>query len=316
MSAINVAPNVAPIVVAPVSSSPAQTSSAGWRSYLRVTTVLFGLVHVAALAGAIFFWSWGGVALALASYFVRMVVVTATYHRYFSHRSFKTSRAFQFVLAVLAQSAGQKGVIWWASHHRWHHKHSDTPRDVHSARLRGFWYSHVGWVLRSEWNGTDEALVKDLSRYPELRALNRTGTEILPMALLGLAFLLIGGLHAFVWGFLISSVLLWHGSFSINSLAHVFGRRRYATTDDSRNSFLLAVATTGEGWHNNHHFYPSSARQGFRWWEIDVTYYVLWLLERAGIVWELRRPPASVVDAPRADAAFDSSRVSGTIPEA
>jgi stearoyl-CoA desaturase (delta-9 desaturase) len=314
MSAIN----VAPIVVAPVlPSSPAsQPAATGWRSYLRVTTVLFGLVHLTALAGAVYFWSWGGLALALASYFVRMVVVTAAYHRYFAHRSFKTSRAFQFVLAVLAQSAGQKGVIWWASHHRWHHKHSDTPRDVHSARLRGFWYSHVGWVLRSEWNGTDEALVKDLSRFPELRFLNRTGMEIVPMALLGLAFLLIGGLPVFVWGFLVSSVLLWHGSFSVNSLAHMVGRRRYATSDDSRNSWLLAIATTGEGWHNNHHFYPSAARQGFRWWEVDVTFYVLWLLERGGIVWDLRRPPVSLVDAAPAAAAFDSSRASGTIQEA
>ena len=296
MSAIDAASIVVP-AVSP-SSPAAQPAADGWRSYVRVTTVLFGLVHVAAITGAVFFWSWGGAALALASYFVRMVIVTAAYHRYFAHRSFKTSRAFQLVLAVLAQSAGQRGVIWWASHHRWHHKHSDTPRDVHSARLRGFWYSHVGWVLRSEWNGTDEALVKDLSRYPELRFLNRTALEVVPIAALGLAFLLIGGLHGFVWGFLVSSVLLWHGSFSINSFAHVFGRRRYATTDDSRNSWLLAIATTGEGWHNNHHHYPSSVRQGFRWWQIDVTYYVLWLLERIGLVWDLRRPPLEVVNAP------------------
>jgi len=293
MSAVNTVFDVVP------SGSPvAEPAADGWRSYLRVTTVLFALVHLAAIAGAVYFWSWGGVVLAIASYFVRMVIVTAAYHRYFAHRSFKTSRAFQLVLAVLAQSAGQKGAIWWSSHHRWHHKHSDTPSDVHSARLRGFWYSHVGWVLRSEWNGTDEALVRDLSRYPELRFLNRTAMEVIPIAALGLAFLLLGGLHGFVWGFLVSSVLVWHGSFSINSFAHVFGRRRYATSDDSRNSWILAIATTGEGWHNNHHHYPSSARQGFRWWEIDVTYYVLWLLARTGIIWDMREPPAEVVAAP------------------
>jgi stearoyl-CoA desaturase (delta-9 desaturase) len=274
-----------------------------WRSYVRFTTVLFALVHLAAAAGAVICWSWGGLALALASYFVRMVVVTAAYHRYFSHRSFKTSRAFQFVLALLAQSAGQKGVIWWASHHRWHHKNSDTPRDVHSARLRGFWYSHVGWIFSSDWNETEGTLVKDLSRFPELRVLNRPGLETVPMVALALAFLLVGGLHAFVWGFLVSSVLLWHGSFSINSLAHLIGRRRYATTDDSRNNWVLAFATTGEGWHNNHHHYPSSARQGFRWWEIDVTYYVLWGLARLGLVWELRRPSAEALAGPLADAA-------------
>ena len=262
-----------------------------WRSYVRLTTVLFAMVHLAAVLGAIWFWSWGGVALALGSYFARMVVVTAAYHRYFSHRSFKTSRVFQLLLAVGAQSAGERGVIWWASHHRWHHKHSDTPRDVHSPRLRGFWYSHVGWVLSSSWNETEPALVKDLERFPELRFLNRGFMEIVPMAALGLGFLLLGGLHTFVWGFLVSSVLLWHGTFLVNSVAHVFGRRRYNTSDDSRNSFLLAVLTSGEGWHNNHHRFPISARQGIRWWEIDVTYYVLWLLACFGIIWDLRRPP-------------------------
>ena len=310
MAAIDVAPLS---VSAPPSSPPALPGASGWRSYLRLTTVLFSLVHLMALVGAVWFWSWGGVALALASYFVRMVIVTAGYHRYFSHRSFKTSRVFQFVLALLAQTAGQKGVIWWASHHRWHHKHSDTPRDVHSAKQRGFFYSHVGWILRSEWNGTDETLVKDLLRFPELRFLSRTGIEILPIALLGLAFLLIGGAHVFVWGFLVSSVLLWHGSFSINSLAHLFGRRVYETNDDSRNSWVLAIATTGEGWHNNHHHYASAARQGFRWWEIDVTYYVLCVLERVGIVWDLRQPPAEVVRVPAAQARFDRPGGSATL---
>jgi len=286
------ATNVAWTLPPPPPQTDGSSAPASWRSYLRLTNVLLAMVHVAAVVGAIWFWSWGGVALALGAYFVRMVVVTAAYHRYFSHRSFKTSRAFQLLLAVAAQTNGQRGVIWWASHHRWHHKHSDTPRDVHSARLRGFWYSHVGWVLSSNWNETEPALVKDLERFPELRFLNRDFVHFVPMVALGLAFLLLGGVHAFVWGFLVSSVLVWHGSFAINSLAHLFGRRRYETSDDSRNSFLLALATNGEGWHNNHHYYPSSARQGFRWWEVDVTYYVLWLLARLGIVWDLRRPPA------------------------
>lgn len=274
-------------------TAPAGLAPSGaWRRYVRLTTVLFAAVHLAAALGAVWFWSWSGVALGLGAYFVRMVVVTAAYHRYFSHRSFKTSRAFQLLLAVAAQTAGERGVIWWASHHRWHHKHSDTRSDVHSPRLRGFWYAHAGWVLSSNWNETETALVKDLERFPELRFLNRGFMEVVPMAALGLAFLLLGGPHAFVWGFLVSSVLVWHGSFAVNSLAHLVGRRRYDTSDDSRNSFWLALATSGEGWHNNHHRYPSSARQGFRWWEIDVTYYVLWLLARLGIVWDLRRPPA------------------------
>ena len=290
--------SAAPFPPIPVPDPAVAKAPGSWRDYVRLTTVGFTLVHVAAIVCAIVWWSWGGVALAVGSYFIRMIVVTGAYHRYFSHRAFKTSRAFQFVLAFLAQTAGQKGVIWWASHHRWHHKTSDTPRDVHSARQHGFWYSHVGWILSSDWNGTDASLVKDLARYPELRFLNRRGMEVVPMTLLGVAFLLLGGVHAYVWGFLVSSVLVWHGSFCVNSLAHLVGRRRYATTDDSRNSLWLALATTGEGWHNNHHHYPSSARQGFRWWEIDVTYYVLWLLERTGLVWDLRRPTAAALAGP------------------
>lgn len=287
-----------PFPTIPYTAEAPSKAPGSWRDYVRLTTVGFALVHVAAIVCAIVWWSWAGVALAIGSYFVRMVVVTGAYHRYFAHRAFKTSRAFQFVLAVLAQTAGQKGVIWWASHHRWHHKTSDTPRDIHSARQRGFWYSHVGWILSSDWNGTDASLVKDLERYPELRFLNLRGMEVVPMTVLGAAIFLFAGMHAYVWGFLVSSVLVWHGSFCVNSLAHLVGRRRYATSDDSRNSWLLALATTGEGWHNNHHHYPSSARQGFRWWEIDLTYYVLWLLERAGLVWDLRRPTAAALAGP------------------
>ena len=270
----------------------------GWRAYVRLTTVLMAMVHLAAVVGAVYYWSWGGLALGLVSYFIRMFVVTAAYHRYFSHRAFKTSRLFQFLLALGAQSAAQKGVIWWASHHRWHHKHSDTPRDVHSARLRGFWYSHVGWVLGSDWNDTDTTMVADLARFPELRFLNHGAMEVIPTVALAVAFVLLGGMPALVWGYFVSTVLLWHGSFSINSLAHVFGRRRYQTSDDSRNSWWLAVLTTGEGWHNNHHHYQSSANQGFRWWQIDVTYYLLRGLAMLGLVWDLRKPPADVINAP------------------
>jgi len=276
-----------------------QPGPRGWASYVRTTTVLFALVHVVAVVGAVVCWSWRGVLLALTSYFVRMFIVTAAYHRYFAHRAFKTSRAFQFILALAAQTAGQKGVIWWASHHRWHHKHSDTPKDVHSAKLRGFWYSHVGWVLSSDWNQTDPGMVADLTQYPELRFLNRTALEVVPMVGLALAFLLLGGAHALIWGFMVSTVLLWHGSFSVNSLSHLVGRRRYATSDDSRNNWLLALITTGEGWHNNHHHYQSSARQGFRWWEIDVTYYLLRAMALFGLVWDLRRPPPDVIAAPQ-----------------
>jgi stearoyl-CoA desaturase (delta-9 desaturase) len=264
-----------------------------WTDYLRLTMLLFWAVHIAAVAGVIYLgWSWRGAALAIAAYFVRMVVVTAGYHRYFAHRAYKTSRAFQLILAIASQSAAQRGVLWWASHHRWHHKHSDTENDIHSVKQRGFWYSHLGWIAGPTWNDTHMELVGDLAKFPELRWLNRGNVPVLPVVGLALAFLFLGGLHGLVWGFFVSSVLVWHGSFAINSLSHLIGRRRFETSDDSRNSLALALLTTGEGWHNNHHRYQSSARQGFRWWEIDVTFYVLKLLAAVGLVWDLRGVPA------------------------
>ena len=278
------------------------------RDYLRPSTLVFWGFHLAAIVGLILCgFSWRGLALAVGSYFVRMVLVTGGYHRYFSHRAFKTSRAFQFLLALGAQSSLQKGVLWWAANHRFHHKNSDTPLDPHSAKQRGFLWAHVGWITAQDYDGTNLDLVGDLAKYPELRLLNRPGIQMLPAVPLALGLLLAGGLPALVWGFLISTVMLWHGSFAINSLSHLIGRRRYATGDDSRNNWALALLTTGEGWHNNHHHYQSSANQGFRWWEIDVTFYVLRLLERCGLVWDLRRPPAEVLRAPgdtRPDAAL------------
>jgi stearoyl-CoA desaturase (delta-9 desaturase) len=256
---------------------------------------MFWSIHVIAVVGAIAYFSWTGVLLAIASYFVRMVLVTAAYHRYFSHRAFKTSRAFQFLLALGAQSSAQKGVLWWAGHHRHHHKYSDGAQDIHSVKRSGFWHSHVGWILGPDWDHTNQAMISDLTKFRELRFLNHGAVALLPAVALAAAFLWLGGTHAFIWGFLVSTVLLWHGSFSINSLSHMFGKRRYETTDDSRNNWALAILTTGEGWHNNHHHYQSSANQGFRWWEIDVTFYVLRVLELFGFIWDLRRPPKAVV---------------------
>jgi stearoyl-CoA desaturase (delta-9 desaturase) len=253
-------------------------------------------MHVVAIVGVIACgFSWRGVALAVGSYFVRMVVVTAAYHRYFSHRAFKTSRAFQFVLALGAQSSAQKGVLWWAGHHRHHHKYSDTVNDIHSVRQSGFWHSHLGWILGPDWNETNYAQVGDLAKFRELRVLNHGAIMLLPAVALAVAFALLGGVHGLIWGFFVSTVMLWHGSFSINSLSHMFGKRRYPTSDDSRNNWALALLTTGEGWHNNHHHYQSSANQGFRWWEVDVTFYVLRVLAFFGLIWDLRRPSAAVI---------------------
>ena len=268
------------------------------QTYLNHGTIGFWAIHLAAIAGVILLgFSWTGVILAATAYAIRMVFVTAGYHRYFSHRSFKTSRWFQLVLAVASQAGAQRGVLWWAARHRQHHRHSDTETDLHSPRQRGFWWSHIGWMLSKRYNATDHDDVQDLARFPELRALDRS--PHLPLLMLAVAMYLIGGAHALVWGFFVSTVLLWHGTFTINSLSHIVGRRRYATSDDSRNHWGLALLTMGEGWHNNHHYHQSSASQGFRGWEIDVTMLVLRALEGLGLIWDLRRPPRHVVEGRR-----------------
>jgi len=252
-------------------------------------------VHVAAVVGALWIgWSWAALAWLAGGYAVRMFAITAGFHRYFAHRTYKTSRAFQLVLGVLCMSVAQQGPLWWAAHHRRHHKHSDEPGDVHSPRQRGFLWSHLGWILATRHTRTDLARVKDLARYPELRFMNRHDVSFV----VGFSALLylIGGATALVWGVFVPLVLCWHATFCINSLAHVWGRRRYATSDDSRNNLFLAVLTFGEGWHNNHHHYQRSARQGFYWWEIDLSYYVLKLLERLRLVWDVEGVPRHIRD--------------------
>ncbi|HSP98064.1 MAG TPA: acyl-CoA desaturase [Candidatus Dormibacteraeota bacterium] len=219
-----------------------------------------------------------------------MFGVTAGYHRYFSHRSYKTGRVFQFVLALLGTLAVQKGVLWWSANHRVHHKYSDQEGDVHSPVRNGFWWSHVGWILAEDWEETQYDRIPDMARYPELRWLNEHYL-VPPVALATLLFL-VGGLQWLVWGFFISTTVLWHSTFTINSLSHVFGRRRYETGDASRNNVWLALLTMGEGWHNNHHRYMNSVRQGFFWWEVDASYYILKALSWLGLVWDLHQPPA------------------------
>jgi stearoyl-CoA desaturase (Delta-9 desaturase) len=258
----------------------------------------FFLVHVVAVAGV--FWlgfSWSGLALALGLYAVRMFGVTGVYHRYFSHRTYKTSRPFQLVLALLAMSSVQKGVLWWAAHHRHHHRMSDQPGDTHSVLHDGFWWSHVGWILAPQNAETDMGKVKDLARYPELVWLNTY--YYVPAIAMALGLFLAGGWWALYWGFFVSTTLLWHGTFTINSLTHVFGSRRYVTTDNSKNNLWLALITLGEGWHNNHHYYQRATNQGFFWWEIDVTFYVLKVLSWVGLVWDLHTPPKHVLDSHR-----------------
>ena len=220
------------------------------------------------------------------SYFLRMFGVTGGYHRYFSHRSYKLNRFWQFCLAFLAQTSGQKGALWWAAHHRDHHLHSDQKTDLHSPVHEGFWWSHLGWILSDEYDTYDPRRIADFSRYPELRFLDRF--HLMPFFIYGAVIFLVGGWPAFIWGFFVATVALYHGTFLINSLTHIWGTRRFPTPDESRNNFVLAIVTLGEGWHNNHHYYMSSTRQGIKWWEVDITFYILRLLSLVGIARELR----------------------------
>lgn len=248
-------------------------------------------------------WSWAAVGIAALLYFLRMFAVTAFYHRYFAHKTFHTSRVGQFLFAVAGNCAVQRGALWWAAVHRHHHQHSDDEEDVHSPGVRGFWWAHIGWMTSTRNFPTDYNVVKDLARYPELVFLNRFDLVVpivFALSLFGLGSLagrlwpgsgLTGG-NVLVWGFFVSTVVLLHATLCINSLAHTFGRRRYETEDESRNSLLLALITLGEGWHNNHHFCMTSARQGFYWWEIDVTYYLLKAASWTGAIWDLKPVPA------------------------
>lgn len=267
----------------------------------------FFLLHASALLILVVGWSYVALAVAVVVHFARVFGLTAFYHRYFSHRAFKTSRVVQFLGALLGTSAGQRGPIWWAAHHRHHHRASDKPNDIHSPRQQGFWWSHMLWFMTRENYETDHKMVKDWLRYPELRWLDRYDF-VAPTLLAGSMYafgatlqyyapgLGTGGPQMLIWGFVISTLTLYHVTFSINSLAHKFGTQRYDTEDDSRNNLWLALLTFGEGWHNNHHHFPGSARQGFRWWEVDLSYYVLVLLSYCGLVWDLKPVPASVME--------------------
>ena len=272
--------------------------------------VPFILLHLGCLGVTWVGWSPVAVGVAVALYLLRIFAVTAFYHRYFSHRTFRTSRAWQFLFALLGNMAIQRGPLWWASVHRHHHRHSDQEEDVHSPGLMGFAWAHIGWMTSSRNFPTNYDLVRDLARYPELRFLNRFDLVVpalFGMALYGLGAVLealapslgTSGWQMIVWGFFISTMVLLHATLLVNSLAHTFGRRRFETTDDSRNSLLLALITLGEGWHNNHHRYMGSARQGFYWWEIDITYYALKLLSWTGLIWDLRGVPKIVYDEAR-----------------
>ncbi|TGM52431.1 acyl-CoA desaturase [Leptospira vanthielii] len=256
--------------------------------------VLFLLVQATVLTVFTVPFSWSLVWVAVGSYFLRMFGITAAYHRYFSHASFKTSRVFQFVLAWIGAMAMQKGPLWWAAHHRNHHKYSDTEKDIHSPSRKGFWYSHMFWFLRDDYNDYEAKLIPDFYKYPELRFLDRYHW-IAPLSYAVLLYT-VGGWGWLVYGYAVSTFVLGHATWTINSLSHVYGSVRYDSRDTSKNNLWLALLTMGEGWHNNHHYYCSSANQGFYWYEVDVSYYILKTLSWFGVVWDLKKPPKKVLE--------------------
>lgn len=259
-------------------------------------------MHVMALGVFFVGFSWTALWLCAGLYFLRVFALTGGYHRYFSHNSYKTSRLFQFILAFIGGMSAQLGPLWWAAHHRHHHQYSDKPEDIHSPAVKGLFWSHIGWLLCRKYAGTELQRVPDFAKFPELRFLDRWHS--IPPLMLATGLFVLGnylqaqaphlgvtGWQLLFWGFFLSTVLVYHATFCINSLTHVIGRRRFNTTDHSRNSLILALITMGEGWHNNHHRYAVCTRQGLYWWEIDLTYYILKFLSWFHIVWDLRAPP-------------------------
>ncbi len=280
------------------------------RSFNVIRVLPFIFLHLACLLAFYTGVSPFAAAFAVAFFLLRMFAITGFYHRYFAHKTFKTSRVAQFVFALLGASAAQRGPLWWAAHHRHHHQHSDQPDDLHSPHHGGFWWAHMGWFTCDAGFAMNERRVRDWMKYPELRFINRFDS-LVPAAAAAAIYatgellaayapaLGTNGLQLLVWGFFISTVVLFHATVSINSLSHVWGKRRFETDDDSRNNFWLALITLGEGWHNNHHRWPQSVRQGFRWYEIDITWYGLWLLAKLGIIWDLNPIPRHIQEETR-----------------
>jgi stearoyl-CoA desaturase (delta-9 desaturase) len=267
------------------------------------------------LACVLVFWagfSWTALGVALVTYAVRAFGLTGGYHRYFSHRTYKTSRWFQFVIAYIGTSAAQMGPLWWAAHHRHHHRHSDTDQDVHSPVAHGFFWSHVGWILSRKYMETNTAAIPDFAKYPELRFIDNY--HVIPpitlaLGLYGLGWVLeiyapglgTNGFQMLVWAFFISTVCLYHATFFVNSLTHVHGTRRFETEDHSRNNWIVAITTLGEGWHNNHHRWPHAEAQGMYWWEFDPTHYTIKVLSWLGLVWDIKTHPKSLYDEAQQD---------------
>ncbi|MGE0042012.1 MAG: acyl-CoA desaturase [Vicinamibacterales bacterium] len=261
----------------------------------RLAVGVFWTVQASALLVFVVPFTWAYVGLWAASHFVRAVGLTLAYHRYFAHRAFQMSRGARFFWALAGTAAMQKGPIWWAGHHIDHHKYADREGDPHSPRVSGFYHAHVGWFLsdtRHDRLAPNNPVVRDFGGVPEIRWLDRW--YVVPPLALAAGLYLAGGLPWLVWGFCLPTTTLAHATFAINTVNHLWGTRRFDTVDDSRNNLLTAVFAVGEGWHNNHHRYQRAARNGFYWWEVDVTWYVIRAMAAVGLAWDVQPVPARI----------------------
>ncbi len=269
----------------------------------QVMSVVIGMTVFHLACFGVFFTGFSPIAaaVAFAMYVIRGMGVTTGFHRLLAHRSFKTNRVVQFLLALAGSLAVQGGPLWWVAHHREHHAEVDTEGDIHSPVTRGMWTAHMGWMMSDEAFNEKGTNSRDLHKFPEIRALQRHYVWIILAqiamlyglgAWLGAAYPDLGtsGAQMVVWGFFISTVFTWHVTFMVNSVCHRWGGRPYDTGDASTNNIFIGILGFGEGWHNNHHFYPNSARHGLRWWQLDVTWYLIKCMSWVGLASDLKIP--------------------------
>jgi stearoyl-CoA desaturase (delta-9 desaturase) len=267
----------------------------------KLSTVVFWIVQFSAFLIFLVPFSWAFVALWAVSHFLRAIGLTLAFHRYFAHRSFQMNRIARFIWTFIGTAAMQKGPLWWAGHHVNHHRYADRDGDPHSPMVSGVYYAHIGWFLNDAKHDRLEAsnpVMRDFSKAPEIVWLNNQFW--LPPLLLAVAMFLIGGMPWLIWGFCLPTMTLAHATFAINTINHMFGSRRFDTIDESRNNAVTAIFAAGEGWHNNHHRYQRSARNGFYWWEFDPTWYVIRLMQMVGLVWDVKTVPQRIYDEARA----------------
>ncbi len=234
--------------------------------------------------------------VAIVMAFLTGLGVTVGFHRLFVHRSFETYRPVAWLLAILGCMKGEASVLLWVSEHRKHHRHADALGDPHSPLLAGFWHAHMSWLFVRTYS-FDPREVPDLLKRPDLLWIDRHGFKwyllglFIPSAICGLVSMsAYGALMGFLWGGLLRQLYVQHTTYLVNSATHLWGSKAYPTADGSRNSWIVALVTLGEGWHNYHHAFPYSARHGIRWWQIDVGWYVIWFMARLGLVWNVRSP--------------------------